>query len=104
MSEFTEEQMKQMMKCWRPIVEGGAQQASPSQVAAPAGSGVALPITDRPKAYRAWRDRLAADPSCWTFSGRDDAVAFAAFVAGWWLRTGDDPDGHWNPPNEKGQR
>ncbi len=62
-------------------------------------SAVALPITARAKEYHAWRDRLASDPTCWKFSEREDAIAFAAFIAGWWLRTGDNPDEFFNPPN-----
>jgi hypothetical protein len=64
-------------------------------------SAVALPITDRAKEYHAWRDRLAADPTCWKFSEREDAIAFAAFIAGWWLRTGNNPDEFFNPPNDE---
>jgi hypothetical protein len=62
-------------------------------------SAVALPIEERAKAYHAWRDRLASDPTCRKFSEREDAIAFAAFIAGWWLRTGDNPDEFFNPPN-----
>lgn len=46
---------------------------------------------ERPSAYWAWRDRLAADPTCWKFTDREDAIAFAAFIAGWHLRTGENP-------------
>ncbi len=56
------------------------------------------PITDRAKEYHAWKDRLSADPTCWQFSDREEAIAYAAFIAGWWLRTGDNPDDHFNPP------
>jgi hypothetical protein len=56
----------------------------------------ALPITARASEYNAWRDRLAADRTCCKFSERDEAIAFAAFVAGWWLRTGDNPDDFFN--------
>ena len=59
---------------------------------------IARPITDRAKEYHAWRDRLSADPTCWQFSDREEAIAYAAFIAGWWLRTGDNPDDHFNPP------
>jgi len=60
---------------------------------------VALPISARAKEYHAWRARLAADPTCWIFSEREEAIAFAAFIAGWWRRTGDNPDEFFNPPN-----
>lgn len=53
---------------------------------------MARPITDRAKEYHAWRERLAADPTNWPFSDREEAIAYAAFIAGWWLRTGDNPD------------
>lgn len=60
---------------------------------------MAHPITDRAKEYHAWRGRLSADPTCWQFSDREEAIAYAAFIAGWWLRTGDNPDDHFNPPS-----
>jgi hypothetical protein len=73
--------------------------ASGCSLSASAGSVVVRPITDRAKEYHAWRYRLSADPTCWQFSDREEAIAFAAFIAGWWLRTGDNPDEFFNPPN-----
>jgi len=55
------------------------------------------PHSERPSAYWAWHDRLAADPTCWKFSDREDAIAFAAFIAGWYLRTDEDPDALLSP-------
>jgi hypothetical protein len=72
---------------------------SSSEAGAPSGAVVARPLTDRVKTYHAWRDRLSADPTCWQFSDREEAIAYAAFIAGWWLRTGDNPDDYFNPPN-----
>ena len=64
-------------------------------------SVVVRPMSNRATEYHAWRDRIAADPTCWKFSEREDTIAFAAFIAGWWLRTGDNPDEFFNPPNAK---
>lgn len=61
----------------------------------------ALPITQRAKEYHAWRDRLKADQTCWTFTDREEAIAFVAFIAGWWLRTSDDPDEYFSAPNSE---
>jgi len=61
------------------------------------GLALGRPPADRAPAYWAWRDRLAADPSTWKFTDREEAIAFAAFIAGWYLRTGQDPDCHPSP-------
>ena len=55
------------------------------------------PHAERPSAYWAWHARLAADPTCWKFTDREGAIAFAAFIAGWYLRTGEDPDAFLSP-------
>ena len=68
-----------------------------ARVGSGGGFGDGRPPADRAPAYWAWRDRLAADPTCWKFTDREDAIAFAAFVAGWYLRTGQDPDCHSSP-------
>mgnify|MGYP003658456234 CR=1 FL=1 len=72
---------------------------NPTHGGARKGSPLTASIVDRAKEYHAWRDRLAADPTCWKISESEDAIAFAAFIAGWWLRTGDNPDEFFNPPN-----
>ena len=64
-------------------------------------AAVALSITDRAKEYHAWRDRLDAAPTCWKFSERENAIAFAAFIAGWWLRTGDKPETYFDSPTPR---
>jgi hypothetical protein len=79
--------------------ESGIRQPAPDGRPASACSVVARPISEHAKPYHAWRDRLDTDPTCWKFSDREDAIAFAAFIAGWWLRTGDNPDEFFNPPN-----
>lgn len=60
------------------------------------GSASARPPADRSPAYWAWRDKLAADPTTWKFTDREEAIAFAAFIAGWYLRTGQ-ADCHSSP-------
>lgn len=63
-------------------------------------SVVTRPIADRAKEYHAWRDRLASDHTSWKFSDREEAIAFASFIAGWWLRTGQNPDEFFDPPTK----
>lgn len=54
--------------------------------------GTVRPLQERSSAYWGWIGKQSADPTCWKFTKREEAIAFAAFIAGWWLRTGQDPD------------
>ena len=51
----------------------------------------------RASQYLKWRESLNADRAFDNFSKREEAIAFAAFLAGWWLRTGENPSEFWNP-------
>lgn len=68
-----------------------------SDIVSSGGFGDARPHAERPSAYWDWRDRLKADPSCWQFTGREEAIAYAAFIEGWYLRTGERPDAPFSP-------
>ena len=45
----------------------------------------------RPIEYAAWSDRVSAER--WT--NKEQAIAFAAFIAGWYARTREDDDTFW---------
>ncbi len=50
-----------------------------------------LPHSKRPVEYLAWIESLGlAETGVWT--KREEALAFAAFIAGWYRRTGENPD------------
>ncbi len=51
----------------------------------------------RARQYLQWRESLNTDPAWDHFSKREEAIAFTAFLAGWWLRTGENPSEFWNP-------
>ena len=57
----------------------------------------------RARQYLKWRESLNADPAWDHFSKREEAIAFAAFLAGWWLRTGENPSEFWNPKPTQNQ-
>lgn len=61
------------------------------------GSGILQPHTQRPAAFQSWFDALKRDNKHWQLNNREQAVAFAAFIAGWYLRTGEDPDSFSSP-------
>lgn len=45
------------------------------------------PHNQRPNAYWAWMADLKKDPANGTMTEKEEAVAFAAFIAGWYSRT-----------------
>jgi len=59
--------------------------------------GDARPHSQRPAAFQAWFDRVKKDNECWQLNDSEQAVAFSAFIAGWHLRTGKNPDSFSSP-------
>jgi len=59
--------------------------------------GDARPHSQIPAAFQAWFNRVKKDNECWQLNDSEQAVAFSAFIAGWHLRTGKNPDSFSSP-------